>query len=283
MAERLTIDVAMVSWPNHPDRVKYLAQVLASLKSHLSASEHDLRFYCSVEAERDPKCTWHGDDTIELLESYGVTWQWHDAPANLGANHNAAMRMGSGEFVYLQQDDWWLGTKRKGAESDDDYRIRLAQQGLTCVPGEDHPEVKRKEPESEDAYRIRLEQYRLDLSPGAALLARHKKLDIVRYSWPVAPGMHPTCDGDVEGWRKVDVKGPWPYGDDPHLRRRDFMDKWGWYYDGGKHGTASGGLMGTLVKRRGQIVLADKVYYQHIGYASAVLGDVRSGKNRRYE
>jgi hypothetical protein len=234
VAEQLTIDVAMTSWPNHPKRVEYIAQVLASLKSHLSASEHALRFYCSVETERDPRATWHGDDLAELLESYNVTWQSRGEPANLGANMNAAMGMGSGEFVYLQQDDWEL-------------------------------------------------RYDVDLSPGAALLARLPELDIVRYSWPLAPGMHPTLDGDVEGWRLIDVNGPWPYGDDPHLRRRDFMNRWGWYFEGGKHGTASGGLMKRLVNGRGRIVVAGKNYYQHIGYASAVLGDVRSGKNRRYE
>lgn len=229
-----TIDIAMTSWPNCPKRVAYMAEVLASLKANLSASGHHLRYYCSVETERDPKHTWCGDDLEELLESYDVWWTWREKPANLGGNMNDAIAMGDGEFVYLQQDDWRL----------------------------DHP---------------------LDLSPGAHLLATHKHLDIVRYSWPEAPNMLPTFNGNLDGWRRIAMRGNWPYGDDPHLRRRDFMEKWGWYYDQGKHGTASIELTGTLRKGDASIVVADKNYYQNIGYASAVLDDVRAGRNRRYE
>lgn len=234
MAGQLTIDVAMTSWPNHPKRVAYFREVLESLTERLIASEHALRFYCSAESERDAKCTWHGDELTALCHEYGVELKWRDAAANLGANMNAAMRMGTGEFVYLQQDDWRL-------------------------------------------------EYPLNLSLGASLLWRYRDMDIVRYCWPTDPRMLPTLTPGPEGWRAVDPKGKWPYGDDPHLRRRDFMAKWGWYYDKGKHGSASGYLMEKLAKQNGFSVVADKVYYQHIGYASAVLGDQRSGKNRRYE
>lgn len=227
------IDVAMVSWPNCRQRVAYMGETLASLEQ-LSASGYDLRFYCSIETEKDPKADWCGDKLEELLKSYGVIYQWREGSANLGANMNSAMRMGVGAFVYLQQDDWCL-------------------------------------------------QYPLDLSPGANLLDAHRGLDIVRYSWPAAENMVPTFNGNLDGWRRISIRGKWPYGDDPHLRRRDFMDKWGWYYDQGKHGTASATLMETLVRGKASIVAADKIDYQHIGYASAVLGDVRSGKGRRYE
>ena len=234
MLRTKTIDVAMVSWPNHPKRIVYLTHVLDALRKMFSAGEHELRWYCSAETQRDPKSSWHGDELEALCKSHGITLAWRDARANLGANMNAAMRMGSGEFVYLQQDDWLL-------------------------------------------------RYPLDISPGANLLTRHLELDMVRYSWPDGDDMRPTFVDGPEGWRKIDPKGKWPYGDDPHLRRRDFMDQWGWYREGGGHGTASSGLMKTMARGSARIVAADRAYYEHHGFVSAVLGDVRSGANRRYQ
>ena len=229
-----TIDIAMTSWPNCPQRVEYMAEVLKSLKENVTASGHDMRCHCSIETERDPKHTWCGDALADLLDAHNIWWEWRDKPANLGGNMNDALAMGHGEFVYLQQD--------------------------VCLLTEP-----------------------LVLSPCAYLLSTLKQLDIVRYSWPEDPRMVPTFNGNLDGWRKIAMRGTWPYGDDPHLRRRDFMEKWGWYYDKGKHGTASIELTATLRKGNANIVAADKVYYQNIGYASAVLNDVRDGGNRRYE
>jgi len=206
------------------------------MREMMTASRHELRLYCSAETEQDPdpRCTWHGQELEALCEEYGVVLKWRHAKANLGANMNSAMAMGSGEYVYLQQDDWCLK----------------------------HP---------------------LDLSPGADLLGRHPRIDFVRYNWPDAEEMRPTFIGKVEGWRMIDPKGNWPYGDDPHLRRRAFMEKWGWYFEGGLHGSASGHLMEQIAQQNGLGVVADKLYYGHLGYVSTVVGDFRDGKNRRYE
>jgi hypothetical protein len=228
------IDIAMTSWPNHPKRIEYISIVLESLKANLSASGHELKLYCSIETQRDPKVTWHGDELAALLQQYGATYAWRDDTANLGANMNAAIRMGSGRFVLVNQDDWAL-------------------------------------------------RYPLDISPGAELLDRYHDLDIVRYCWPDSDNMRPTYCGDLDGWRLIDPKGRWPYGDDPHLRRRDFTDTWGWYMEGGGHGSASGALMEKMARLKAKSVVADRVYYAHKGRVSAVLGDVRSGANRRYE
>ncbi len=235
---RLTIDVAITAWPNHPKRLAYFSQTMAAFRELVTASEHRLRLCCSAETERDPRCEWYGDDLEELCREYHVELQWRDGPANLGANMNAAMRMGDGDLILLQQDDW----------------------------------CPRK---------------RLDLSLGAHTLitplGQRTDVDIVRYSWPEAPNMLPTFGDLWDGWRRLDPAGKWPYGDDPHIRRRDFMDKWKWYYEGGKHGTASADLMGTLARGRALILVDHVNSYRHIGYASAVLGDTRAGRNRRYE
>jgi hypothetical protein len=228
-----TIDVCMTSWPNHPKRLDYFAETIEACRRLLTATGYELRYYCSAESERDPKAVWCGDALIGLCREYDVELEWRGPNANLGANMNAAMRMGAGRFVYLQQDDW------------------------------------------------RLEKP-LDLAKGAALLVKHDTLDIVRYSWPQAPHMAPSFRGTVDGWPKIDVTGNWPYGDDPHLRRRDFMARWGWYFDKGPHGSASGTLMGNLVKGKADIVVADKCYYHHFGYVSANVIDPRGGNDRRY-
>lgn len=229
-----TIDVAMVSWPNHPKRIEYCRATLEAIRDKLSASEHNLRVYCSIESERDSKSTWHGDELEALLKEHGVTYQYRKAPANLGANMNAAIRMCSGDFIFLDQDDWCL-----------------------CEP--------------------------LDLSPGANLLEQYPEIDLIRYSWPLAPYMLPTFLPGPDGWRLIDPKGKWPYGDDPHLRRRDFMGKWGWYFEGGGHGSASGDMMDKLAQGNAVIAAADKVYYGHKGYVTAVVNDKRPGGKRRQE
>lgn len=234
VADPPIIDVAIPTWPNHPKRIEYLRTMLQAMNDNMKASRNLVLWHCSAETQIDRNHPWQGDELKELCDSWCTSIHWRTLAANLGGNMNAAMAMGSGEFVFLQQDDWVL-------------------------------------------------QHPLDLSPGADLLRRHPEIDIVRYNWPTAPGMEPTFSGDIEGWRLIDVQGKWPYGDDPHLRRRDFMDKWGWYYDKGKHGTASGALMRKLVLGNAKIVVADKPYYKHIGYVSAVVDDVRSGKGRRAE
>ncbi len=229
-----TIDICMTSWPNHPERIKYTRTVLEALRDNLIASSHALRLYMSAETQRDPKHTWHGRELVDLCEAFNVTMEWRDEPANLGANMNAAMRMGSGDFILLQQDDWLL-----------------------------------KEP--------------LDLSPGADLLEKHRQLDIVRYSWPDNDRMRPTYNGELDGWRTIDPKGRWPYGDDPHLRRRDFMEKWRWYKEGGGHGSASSNLMQMMIDHNAVSVVADKVYYAHHGRVSAVINGPRGREERRDE
>jgi len=231
MSGENTIDVAMVTWPNHPARLEYFERIVKSLRDGLTASRHELRFFCSAESQRDPDRTWCGHDVEHLCDEYDISLSWRAETANLGANMNAAMAMCTAPMILLQQDDW-----------------RLA--------------------------------YPLDLSPGADFLAEAHTVDLLRYSWPEDPAMLPTIEdrrGGWEngGWRQIDIDGKWPYGDDPHLRRRDFMHKFGWYYEGGGHGTASSTLMRFLVKQRATIAAVDKVHFKHCGPVSSVINDAR--------
>jgi hypothetical protein len=225
------IDIALVTWPNHPARYDYFRSTMDFLRRHLTASRHTLRWYCSAEAERDPLKPWMGDSLEKFCLDNDIHLVWRHAPANLGANMNAALALCSAPTIHLQQDDW-----------------------LLLKP--------------------------LDLSPGADFLVAHPETDLLRYSWPDNDAMRPTFMDDPSGWRRIDVTGRWPYGDDPHLRPRGFMDKWGWYLEGGVHGTASATLMRKLVQGKADIRVADQCYYVHGGPVSSVINDRR---NRRYQ
>jgi len=227
MNKPILVDVALVTWPNHPSRLEYFKRTVEALRANLTASRHELVWLCSAESERDPKYPWCGDALAAFCESEGIRllYRPEGASASTGANHNAAMRAGTGDVVLLQQDDWLL-----------------------------------TEP--------------LDISDGVDLLLDDSTVDIVRYSFPNNDRQRPTFYPWRDGWRKLDLAGRWPYGDDPHLRRRDFMDKWGWYKEG-KHGQQSSDLMGRLIAGNATIVASRKSYFVHYGKVTAVVDDVR--------
>lgn len=225
------IDVALVTWPNHPKRIAYFVQTVAALRANLMASSHSLRFLCSAETEQDPRSQWCGAELEQYCMTHGITLSWRHAKPNLGANMNAALRLCSADLIYLHQDDWRL-------------------------------------------------LYPLDLSPGASFLSAHSEVDLLRYSWPDNDRMRPTFIDRPDGFRQVDVHGKWPYGDDPHLRRRDFMDKWGWYLEGGPHASASAQFMTLLKQQEANIRVADRCYYQHFGQISSYPNEPRQGRKR---
>lgn len=227
-----TIDVALVTWPNHPARLEYFTQMFGLLEEYLHASRHTLRYLCSAETQQDPDRQWMGDELEAYCREKGIRLTWRDAPANTGGNMNSALRLCESECILLQQDDWML-------------------------------------------------QCTLDLSPGAEFLSSHRHIDILRYSYPDNDRMRPTFIETPTEYRKIDLLGRWPYGDDPHLRRLDFMEKWGWYYDQGIHGTASSQLMRRLIAGGADIRVADKCYYLHGGPVTAVLNDVRNRRVKR--
>ena len=244
------IDVAMTSWPNHPDRLVYFRKIVDAHRDFLTASRHALRFYCSAESERDPAHPWCGDELHDLCAERDITLTWRDEPANLGANMNAAMMMCTGSTILLQQDDWLL---RRPLDLSDGADFLLAPGHLSVV----------------------------DSPIGDSPFLRP---DLLRYSWPEDPAMLPTFIEQPRwphGYRQIDTGGLWPYGDDPHLRRQDFFDRYGWYFEGGRHGTASGSLMRYLVKRQATIAADACVSFKHCGAVSAVIHDHRKRRISR--
>lgn len=216
--EMNTIDVVLVTWPNHPKRLEYLRHTWATLQKNLRASDHTLRFLCSSESERDQTRPWLGEELKNFCRANCIPLTWHDGPASLGAGMNAALRVTTANLIFLVQDDYEL-----------------------VAP--------------------------LDLSPGATLLTEHHDVDLVRYSFPVNLGCR--FDGEINGWRKFDLAAPWPYGDEPALRRRDFMDRHGWYTEGIGQ-AAEGDMLFRLMANKAVIVAADKPYFGNFGAVSAV-------------
>jgi len=120
----------------------------------------------------------------------------------------------------------------------------------------------------------------IDLELGVDFCEEYRP-DLLRYSYPDADYMRPTFTSLDGFFRKVDLDGLWPYGDDPHLRHRSFRNKWGGYLEGGGHGTASATLMKSLVEGDAFIVAADKCYFKHFGEVTSVINDERGYPDRR--
>jgi hypothetical protein len=217
-----TIDVVLMTWPNHPKRIEYFRRTLTGLRANLTASRHRLNYLVSSESERDPDSTWHGNELAEICEAEFMPLFFRDGPASLGAGMNAALRLCTSPTIFLVQDDYEL-------------------------------------------------LYPLDISPGADLLEKHHDIDIIRYSYYTHPQNGTRFLGALEedGFRTVDIYGPWPYGDDPHMRTPRTVERHGFYREGIGHGS-EGDMVHRLVAGRAKIVAYDRCYFGNFGEVSAV-------------
>jgi hypothetical protein len=222
----------MLAWPNHPKRIEYFQDMLKSLAERLSASSHAMRYFCSAEIDRDPENCWYGDKLSAICHGAGIPLKWRDAPADLGANMNAALRMGSAAWQLLVQDDFEL-------------------------------------------------QQEVDLSKGIAFLEDHPDFAAVRYHW----GLYSTkFTHEIDGFRVVDIDGPWPFSDAGQLRRRNFTATYGEYAESTTsrpvvHGGSESAMCAVLKAARAKIAASPKPVFKHIGITRAEYRDHR--KSRR--
>lgn len=112
----------------------------------------------------------------------------------------------------------------------------------------------------------------LDLSDGADYLTANSDVDLIRYSWPGNLTHFIGCRG---GWPIVDFADGWTYGDDPHLRRQDFMQKHGWYIEGGPHGRSEGDMLYRLRRAQATILASNELYFGTIGAVASVIEECR--------
>lgn len=100
----------------------------------------------------------------------------------------------------------------------------------------------------------------LDLQPSLDLLANHPDIALVRYGWA-----RTEFAGAREGFNLVRMDGPEPYQDEPSLRRASFPAEFGWYLEGGPHGSASADMMSRLRDAGWQIAATQQRHFSHCG------------------
>lgn len=218
---KLTIDVAIPTWPNHPKRIEYFTAILDALDEKLTASRHEWRVIVSTETEPDPLHPWCMPELEAICDQRNIPLSRRESHACLGGAMNSVIRACESDIILLVQDDQQLR----------------------------HP---------------------LDISDGIDLLQWHPEVDIIRYSFPEHPVKGTRFAGKIGGWRKVDMCGPWPYGDDPHLFRRSLHDKYGWFAEDVHHGRSESAFIQTLASNDAVIVAADRRYFANIGAVASV-------------
>ncbi len=220
----MTVDVALVTWPNHIQRWRYFQITALSLFAGLTGCK--IRYRCSAESRRDPKHQWYGEELSAFCQQHDIQLQWHGKPS-LGGNMNSALRMCENDTILLVQDDCMLA-------------------------------------------------YPLDLSGDAGLLQADRSVDMIRYQWPPKHSVNrcrllPRKDER----RQFELTGRF-YSDRPHLRRRDYMQKHGWYTTQGYHGKSEVDMADTLRANNAMILAAQQQYFVHFGHVSSVVNDGRS-------
>lgn len=112
----------------------------------------------------------------------------------------------------------------------------------------------------------------LDIAEGAEYIVANHDVDLIRYSWP---GHMTAFAGQRDGWQIVDGTQHWSYGDDPQLRRPDFIQRFGQYYEGGDHGVSENDMLARLRRDKATILAAQKNYFATIGEIASVINEKR--------
>lgn len=111
----------------------------------------------------------------------------------------------------------------------------------------------------------------LDLSAPVDFMLRHREIDLLRLGYFTDRVNGTQFIGEIEpGFREIDMTCKWPYGDEPHMRRQDFVPWWGEYTEGGLHGKSERDMLAKLVRGSGRLAAMDRSYFGHIGAVAAV-------------
>ncbi len=109
----------------------------------------------------------------------------------------------------------------------------------------------------------------LDLSDGADVLLANEPPNMIRYSFPPHEYGIKFLPSPYPGFVQVDTFACWCYGDDPALRHRRILDRYGWFTEGIGHG-AEGDMVLRLQRAHANILAAERCYFTHAGEVSAI-------------
>jgi hypothetical protein len=240
-----TIGVCLVTWPRSRERLTYFKRTVGSFLAHRRASAHEIRLFCSAESECPEEL---GANLVAYCNMVRIPLSWRKGRANVGANMNAALKMGSGcDFVILLQDDWVM-----------------------------------VEPVDFSVYADFLQQN------SAFAMVRFSWAEIPdgdeRSHW-IVKGPDVTWKGPdgAPPIRWLDPRSTYFYGDQPHMRRGTFERELGLFKEGGDLGEPEVELNGRLKLAKWQIGLSHKVLFHHIGEVSSVDHAGRFGNSSKRE
>jgi len=113
----------------------------------------------------------------------------------------------------------------------------------------------------------------LDASPIADFLDQRPKYALVRFDSTYTE-FHGTIEHLPDATRMLDVnmQGRYPYQDEPHLRRGNFARSFGFYKEGGAHGSASSSINDYFGRTLGDwnIARTEPRYFTHGGVESSM-------------
>jgi hypothetical protein len=222
------IAICIPTWPNSPERLEYFDRTCQTLRERLTATGHELVYFASSEAQDVPRDL--AQELVRLCQKYRVKLTIRHQPANLGANMNAALRLGLDahpQYVFMCQDDW------------------LITEPLDLAPY------------------CRL----LDETENVVAMVRFCWSAHPEHSQPIGPQVFTVDDITC---RQFQHDKSFRYGDQPQLRRAQFPREYGWFVEGGNMGRPEFEMQGVLRDRHLITVGSPTKYFEHLGTVSTV-------------
>jgi hypothetical protein len=118
----------------------------------------------------------------------------------------------------------------------------------------------------------------IDLSEGIRTLEDNPNIDFIRYSYPAHLV---SFKGSFHSWRILDEQKDWPYGDDPHLRRSTFAQKFGHYKEQERHGASESHMAHSVKVNKATILTTEEPMFGHYGNTPSVIREWRTDRPKR--
>ena len=197
------IGLAFLTYPVNEDRMSYLTRALIEAATHITASQDELICFCSCESAAENFAKRSDSDKlppIDVLKPYAKT-------------KKRIERLCRAFRVQLRWNSWppSMGANENNA-------MQIAFDELHC----DYMMLH-----IDDCYATEP----IDLSEGIAFLEENPDVDILRYHWSPRKECKPIMT-ELGAWQQVDPQSKWFYDDSPHVRRSDYVAKFGRHYKG---------------------------------------------------